>query len=106
MKRGALTAHAYPGCRLRQVVSNEGAGESPFAKLFSWEGTKDYGAFLSLTAAKEWRQALGESDILGYLADQVTLFPKGCCCLRGRFTARLMCHRACRDRASPGLCGR
>jgi len=54
------------------VVSNEGTGESPFAKLFSWEGTKDYGGFLSLTAAKEWRATVGEDDIIDYLHDLVS----------------------------------
>ena len=55
------------------MISDEGSGESPFAKLFSWQGTKDYGAFLSLLAAKQWRSSLGpEAAIRGYLHDQAT----------------------------------
>jgi len=49
------------------VTSFEGQGESDFAKLFSYEGTKDYGAFLSFSAAIEWRAQLGEQAILDYI---------------------------------------
>merc|ERR1719502_518600 len=48
------------------IVSNEGAGESPFATLFSWEGTKDYGAFLSMPSALAFRATYGEEAIMQY----------------------------------------
>ena len=58
------------------VISNEGSGESSFAKLFSWEGTKDYGAFLSFPKALQWRATLGDTPqggaIYEYLQKQAT----------------------------------
>lgn len=49
------------------VISFEGEGESSYTKLFSWEGTKDYGAFLSFPAAASWREALGDAAIVNYI---------------------------------------
>ena len=48
------------------IISNEGQGESDYAKLFSWEGTKDYGTFLAFHDAIKWRKSLGDKDIMQY----------------------------------------
>ena len=51
------------------VISNEGQGESDYAKLFSYEGTKDYANWLAFPAALDWRanHTEGESDIVEYM---------------------------------------
>ena len=61
------TTNPYTPGRIQPVIiSNEGAGENPYATLFSWEGTKDYGAFLSMPAALTFRAIFGESAIMQY----------------------------------------
>lgn len=48
------------------VISNEGIGESDYATLFSWLGTKDYGAILSFPSAMKFRNILNDDDIIKY----------------------------------------
>ena len=40
---------------------------APSTTIFSYEGTKDYGAFLSFSAAIEYRAQLGEQAVLDYI---------------------------------------
>jgi len=54
------------------IISNEGSGESEYAKLFSWEGTKGYGSFFAFLDAKKWRENLGDKKIIQYNLDLAT----------------------------------
>ena len=51
------------------VISNEGQGESDYAKLFSYEGTKDYSNWLAFPAALDWRAnyTQGEEEVMDYI---------------------------------------
>ena len=61
------TTNPYTVGRIQPVIiSNEGLGESPYATLFSWEGTKDYAAFLSMPSALTFRATYGEENIMSY----------------------------------------
>jgi len=51
------------------VISDEGKGLSFFQLQFSYTGTKDYSAFLAMSAALEFREALGgDARILDYVS--------------------------------------
>jgi selenocysteine lyase/cysteine desulfurase len=55
-----------PGQIYPVTISNEGIGESDYATLFSWLGTKDYGSILSFPSAMKFRNIYGDDDIISY----------------------------------------
>jgi len=49
------------------TISYEGQGASPFVVGFSYQGTQDMSQFVSMAAALDWRERLGDDRIMHYM---------------------------------------
>jgi len=49
------------------TISEEGIGKTQYQLEFSWTGTYDYSAYLSMSEALKFRETFGEHDIMKYI---------------------------------------
>jgi hypothetical protein len=58
---------AYANLIFPVTISEEGIGNTQLQMEFSWTGTQDFAPYLSIPAAFDFREKLGESAIMNYM---------------------------------------